>query len=74
MSTTFSASMWLTVDEVREVLRVSKGCVYALIRVGALPALHVGRRVRVARPVFEAFIAAGGSRKRPVVAEERISG
>ena len=50
----------LTVDEVAAELRVTRGAVYALIRGGVLPAVRVGRRIRVARQVLANFIEAGG--------------
>ena len=50
----------LTVDEVAAELRVTRGAVYALVRSGLLPAVHVGRRIRVAERVLANFIEAGG--------------
>jgi excisionase family DNA binding protein len=50
----------LTVDEVSGELRVSKAAVYALVRSGLLPAVRVGRRVRIAERVLANFIEAGG--------------
>ena len=50
----------LTVDEVAERLRVTRGAVYALVRAGLLPAVRVGRRIRIAERVLANFIEAGG--------------
>ena len=50
----------LTVDEVAAELRVTRGAVYALVRSGLLPAVHVGRRIRIAEKVLANFIEAGG--------------
>ena len=50
----------LTVEEVSVELRVSRGCVYALIRGDVLPAVRVGRQLRIAETVLSNFIEAGG--------------
>jgi excisionase family DNA binding protein len=61
----------LTAEEVAGELRVTRGAVYALVRSGLLPAVRVGRRIRVAREVLDNFVEAGGRgwpggwRKRP---------
>ena len=61
----------LTVDEVAAELKVSRAAVYALVRSGLLPAVRVGRRIRVAERVLANFIESGGRawpggwRKRP---------
>jgi len=61
----------LTVDEVATQLRVTRGAVYELVREGLIPAVHVGRRIRIAERVLVNFVEsggrawAGGWRKRP---------
>jgi len=46
----------LTVDEVASVLRISRGAAYESIRRGDIPALHVGRTIRVARSVIAGLL------------------
>lgn len=57
-----SATEWrmFTVGEVADGLRLSRSAVYGLIRAGLLPAVHLGRQVRIPVAALEAFIAAGG--------------
>jgi len=38
---------WLTVDEAAKILRISRGHCYELVKQNALPAVHVGRTVRI---------------------------
>lgn len=38
---------WLTVDEAAKILRISRGHCYELVKQQALPAVHVGRTVRI---------------------------
>jgi putative molybdopterin biosynthesis protein len=51
----------LTAVEVAEVLRVSRYHVYDLVRDGRLPAVRIGRHVRIARSVLDAWIGNGGT-------------
>jgi excisionase family DNA binding protein len=45
-----------TVDEVSEMLRISKNCVYDMIERGECPSVKVGRLLRIpARPFHEKF-------------------
>jgi len=48
----------MTVNEVAEALRVSRSWVYTAIRDGILPAVRVGRSLRVRREVVAAFLDA----------------
>jgi excisionase family DNA binding protein len=50
----------LTVSEVSAELRVSRGAIYALIRADVLPAVRVGRQLRVAEKVLANFVESGG--------------
>lgn len=50
----------LTAAEVAATLRVPPSRVYALVRAGLLPAVHVGRHVRVDEGSLEEWIARGG--------------
>lgn len=50
-----------TVPEVAEILRVPKLHVYRLVREGKLPAIHVGRFVRISEDALRAWIGRGGA-------------
>ena len=52
---------FLTVAEVAEVLKLNQQTVRNWIDQGSLPALRVGRRVRIKRSDFERVLAAGYS-------------
>lgn len=54
-----SASL-MTVAKAAALLDISLGRCYALIRSGALPAVRIGRQVRVSSEALDAFIAGGG--------------
>ena len=60
----------LIVDEVAEALRVTPPRVYQLIRDGLLPAVHVGRQLRVSEDALRAWIAEGGVRLSPERSEK----
>lgn len=45
------------VEEVAEVLRCSKWCVYDLINTGVLKSIRLGRAIRVTRRALEDFLA-----------------
>lgn len=47
----------LTVAEVAVILRLSKMTVYRMVKSGALPALKVGRSVRVPAQVVDEYLA-----------------
>lgn len=47
MNEPFSEASFLTVNEVADLLRVSRMTVYRLIKQGELPALRLGRGYRV---------------------------
>jgi excisionase family DNA binding protein len=51
---------FLTLADVAEVLNISSGAAYALVRSGELPAIKVGRhgRWRIERTVLESYIEA----------------
>jgi excisionase family DNA binding protein len=46
----------LTVAEVAAILRLSKMTVYRMVNSGALPALKVGRSVRIPEHVVDAYL------------------
>ena len=51
-----SASLVLTVEEAAELLGISRGLAYELVRRGELPALRLGRRLVVPRRRLLALI------------------
>lgn len=46
----------LTVPEVAKILRVSRSAAYSLVRVRELPAVRIGRSLRVRPETLERFI------------------
>jgi excisionase family DNA binding protein len=46
----------LTVAEVAQIMRLSKMTVYRMVNSGALPALKVGRSVRIPEQVVDAYL------------------
>lgn len=56
----------LTVDELAEILRVSRWSVYERVRDGSLPALHLGRALRFSRAAVAALLA-GDAGDRPTL-------
>ena len=50
---------FLTVAEIASILKLNQQTVRNWIDHGALPALHVGRRVRIRRSDFEQFLEQG---------------
>jgi excisionase family DNA binding protein len=51
----------LTVDEVAAILRTHPDCIYRLVRSKQLPAVHLGRAVRVVREALDQWVLAGGT-------------
>jgi len=45
-----------TVEEIAELLRISRSSAYELVNRGALRAVRVGRRLRVPRSAFQEFL------------------
>ncbi len=54
-----SGDEFLTVAEIAEILKLNQQTVRNWIDHGTLPALHVGRRVRIRRSDFEALLERG---------------
>ncbi|MGH7867236.1 MAG: helix-turn-helix domain-containing protein, partial [Candidatus Dormibacteraceae bacterium] len=50
--------MVLRVEEVHELLGISQWTIYEMIRRRELPALRIGRLIRIPRPALEEWIAA----------------
>ena len=56
-----------TVDEVAEILGISRSATYECIARGEIPAKRLGRRVVVVRSTLEAFLAQPDAPNRPHV-------
>ena len=54
----------LTVEESAELLRISRGLAYEMVRQGSLPSIRLGRRILVPRRALERML--GTSRPEPV--------
>lgn len=54
------SSLVMTVEEAAEVLGISRGLAYELVRRGELPALRLGRRLVVPRRRLIAMIEGNG--------------
>ena len=54
----FSDVNFLTVQEVAELMRVSKMTVYRMVHAGELPAVRFGRSYRVPQNAVEAYLKA----------------
>jgi excisionase family DNA binding protein len=52
----------LTVQETAKILKVREFRVHDMVRTGELPAVHLGRQVRVDPAALSAFIEGGGKR------------
>lgn len=48
-------------EEVAELLSVSKGMVYKLVRTGKLEAVHIGRLVRIPHESYDDLLARRGA-------------
>ncbi|HID87447.1 MAG TPA: DNA-binding protein [Anaerolineae bacterium] len=63
----------LTVDQVAEILQVSRTTVYRRIRAGVLPAVKLGhRQVRIRQEDLEAYIEAHRIGKEPAEETEEV--
>ena len=51
----------LTVEEAADALGVSRAHLYALIKRGQFPVVHLGRLTRVSQQALRDFIATGGT-------------
>ena len=59
----------LTVEQVAAVLNVSRKTVYELVASGELPAVHVGRLVRISEADLLEYMRLGGSGNPQIVRE-----
>ena len=53
---------FLTVNEIAQLLGLSNARVYETIRRGLLPAVRIGRQVRVEEQAFRDWVSNGGQR------------
>jgi excisionase family DNA binding protein len=51
---------FLTVNEIAETIGLSTGRVYEALRLGLLPAVRIGRQVRVEEQAFLDWVSNGG--------------
>ena len=49
-----------TVDQIAELIQLSRPRIYEAIRTGLLPAVHIGRQVRIEEQAFAGWVQAGG--------------
>ena len=49
-------SLTLTVDEVAEILKISRGLAYEGVRDGSIPSVRIGRRILVPRAALIALL------------------
>ncbi len=71
MSEQSGRAPYLTVDEVAELMRVSRMTVYRLLHSGELPGIRVGRSFRVPQEALSAFLRSSATVPQP---EERREG
>ena len=53
---------FLTVQEVAELIQVRPARVYEAVRLELLPAIHIGRQVRIEERAFRDWVRTGGQR------------
>lgn len=51
----------MTVDELSKRLSISRARAYELVRNGTIPAIRLGRQVRIDSELLEQWVAAGGT-------------
>jgi excisionase family DNA binding protein len=61
---------YLTVEEVADVMRVSKMTVYRLLHSGELPGVRVGRSFRVPQDALEAYLRSSATVPQPEARDE----
>lgn len=73
-------SLVLTVEQAGELLAISRGAAYAGVRAGEIPAIRIGRSLRVPRHALEAMLgltnddAPGGQAEREVTTSNAAAG
>ncbi len=73
MSEAQGRSRFLTVNEVADLMRVSRMTVYRLVHSGELPAVRVGRSFRVPQDALDAYLRSSMSSLAPEQDEHRQS-
>lgn len=68
-----SEQPYLTVEEVAELMRVSKMTVYRLLHSGELPGIRVGRSFRVPREALDTFLRSSATVPQPEDQARRLS-
>ena len=53
---------FLTVHQVAELVQLTPARVYEAIRLELLPAVHIGRQVRIDEQAFQDWVRSGGQR------------
>ncbi len=61
---------YLTVEEVADVMRVSKMTVYRLLHSGEMPGVRVGRSFRVPQDALEAYLRSSATAPLPETGDE----
>ncbi len=64
---------FLTVNEVADLMRVSRMTVYRLVHAGELPAVRVGRSFRVPQDALDAYLRSSATVEPEAFGEERRS-
>ena len=54
-----------TVQQIADLVQLSTGRVYEAIRLGLLPAVHIGRQVRIEEQGFQEWVRLGGRTYQP---------
>ena len=53
---------FLTVQQISDLVGLSPGRIYEAVRLGLLPAVHIGRQVRIEEQAFHDWVSGGGQR------------
>lgn len=51
-----------TVPEIADIVRLSRARIYEAVRTGLLPAVRIGRQVRIEEGAFVQWVREGGTR------------
>jgi excisionase family DNA binding protein len=49
-------TIYITVEEIAELLRVSRMTIYRLVNDGTIPSTRIGRSIRIRRTDFNAYL------------------
>ncbi|MGE8079268.1 helix-turn-helix domain-containing protein [Peribacillus loiseleuriae] len=56
MSETILDKMVLDVQDIQELMGISRGAAYSLVNSGQFSVVRVGKLIKISRPVFEAWL------------------